>query len=91
MIQQMRSGIELPQSRKADFTYGRWNVGMPTSSRVMLRCGYCKEQIQFGEEIIQLFPTITKGDRAFPFPRIHINCRDNYIRLLRAGGQDVRH
>jgi hypothetical protein len=71
----------MPQHRIRDFIYGTWNVGEVSNARVMMRCGACQEQIEAGDNIVKLYPTIYKHDRGFPFPRIHHTraCLELYI------------
>ena len=74
----------MPQHRIRDFIYGNFDVGTISQARVMMRCGACQEQIQAGENIVKLYPTIYKNDRGFPFPRIHHtkSCVELYIEQL---------
>ena len=75
----------MPQHRLRDFEYGTFDVGTISSTRVMIRCGACQEQILPGDLGVKLYPTVYKNDRGFPFPRIHCRraCVDRYINLLR--------
>jgi hypothetical protein len=82
----------LPQHRIRDFTYGTFDVGTISTARVMMRCGACEEQIEAGENIVKLYPTIYKNDRGFPFPRIHHtrSCVELYIAQLNEALNHVR-
>ena len=82
----------MPQHRIRDFTYGTFDVGTISTARVMMRCGACQDQIEAGENIVKLYPTIYKHDRGFPFPRIHNtrSCIELYIEQLNEALNNAR-